>query len=105
MIQEIRILREISHPNVIKIHEVYETKKYVHLVLTYLSGGELFKRISTKGLYKESDAKPIMKHFMTGLEHLHSQLIMHRDLKPENLIFADSKDDAVLKIADFGLGI
>ena len=44
-----------------------------------------------------------MRDFLNGLLHLHSQKIMHRDLKPENLIFLDSKDDSVLKIADFGL--
>ena len=44
-----------------------------------------------------------MQDFLNGLLHLHSQNIMHRDLKPENLIFLDSEDDSVLKIADFGL--
>ena len=88
-----------------KVYEVYESKKYVHLVLGYLTGGELFKRISTRGLYKESDAIPIMKQFLTGLQHLHSYCIMHRDLKPENVLFASPGEDAILQIADFGLSI
>ena len=56
MQEEIRILRKADHANVIRVYEVYETKKYVHLVLPYLQGGELFQRISTRGLYKETDA-------------------------------------------------
>ena len=93
----------VDHPNVIKLHEVFETRKYIHLILSHLQGEDLFKRIRTKSLYKESDAIPIMRDFLSGLDHLHTQLIMHRDLKPENLIFAKQDDDSVLQITDFGL--
>ena len=46
-------MRKISHPNIIKLYEVYESTKYIHLLLPFLAGGELFKSIKKKGLYKE----------------------------------------------------
>jgi len=93
----------MDHRNVIKLYEVYETTKYIHLLLPYLEGGELFERIKSKGLYKESDAVNVMRNFLSALDYLHSKRVVHRDLKPENLILAYKGDDCDLRIADFGL--
>ena len=93
----------MKHKNVLELREVFESTKYVHLVLTYLEAGELFFRINKNGLYKESDAVPIMRNFLSALAYLHENLIVHRDLKPENLIFASKKDNSDIRIADFGL--
>ena len=73
------------------------------MLLPYLEGGELFARIKAKGLFKESDAVPVMKNFLSALAYLHKNHIVHRDLKPENLILASKKDDIDIRIADFGL--
>ena len=48
VLQEIDIMRALNHPYVIKLHEVYESNKYIHLVLDHLDGGMLFDRISSK---------------------------------------------------------
>lgn len=48
---EIDILRQIEHDHIIKLYEVYESDKYIHLAFEYLEGGELFERIKSKGLY------------------------------------------------------
>lgn len=103
VITEIDVLRSIDHPNVISLHECYETTKYIHLLLPYLSGGELFEKIKSKGLYREGDARPVMKNFVSALEYLHARNIVHRDLKPENLLLASKDNNWDLKIADFGL--
>ena len=87
----------------IALYEVFESTKYVHLLLPYLEGGELFVRIKNKGLYRESDAVPIMRNFLSALSYLHSHGIVHRDLKPENLILNSKTDDTDIRIADFGL--
>ena len=96
-------MRFIDHPNVIQLYEVYESTKYIHLLLPLLKGGELFKSIKARGLYKESDAMPVMKNFLSALAYLHDNLIVHRDLKPENLILTSSMNTTDVKIADFGL--
>ena len=93
----------MDHPNVIKLHETYETSKYIHLVLPFLEGGELFEKIKSKGLYRESDARPVMRQFFSALEYIHAKNIVHRDLKPENLLLASKSNNSDLMIADFGL--
>ena len=84
--REILILRKISHPNVIKLFEVYENCLYVRLVLEYLEGGELLHHLKSKGLYCEKDAAEAIKCLLEALHYCHSHNIIHRDLKPENLI-------------------
>lgn len=100
--QEIDVLRRVEHENVIKLFEVYESTKYVHLLLPLLEGGELFERIKAKGFYKESDAVKVMYKFLDALKFLAERRIVHRDLKPENMILATKGDDSDLRIADFG---
>jgi serine/threonine protein kinase len=68
-----------------------------------VSGGELFDRIVNKGFYTEKDAKEIMADILGAIKYLHDQNIVHRDLKPENLLMGNDKDDADIKLADFGL--
>ena len=53
---EIDILRKLKHPYIIQLHEVFESPKYVHLVLAYLDGGELFERIKSRQVYQEKTA-------------------------------------------------
>jgi len=71
MLCEIDILRALNHQYVIKLYEVYESDKYIHLVFDYLEGGELFDRIKAKGLYKERDAMNLMRNFLQALEYIH----------------------------------
>ena len=71
MLCEIDILRSLKHEFVIKMYEVFESDKYIHLVFDYLEGGELFDKIKSKGLYKEKDAMNLMRNFLQALEYLH----------------------------------
>ena len=86
--KEISIMRKLSHPNVIRMYEVYENESYVHLVIEYLKGGELFQKLQAKGLYSEKDASVVVKSLLEALNYCHSLNIVHRDLKAENLILA-----------------
>ena len=63
-------MRSLDHPHVIKLYEVYESKKYIHLLLPLLKD-DLFARIKQKGLYNESDAVPVMQNFLSALAYLH----------------------------------
>ena len=84
--KEIQILRIIDHPNVIKLYEVYENDLYIHLILEYLRGGELFQYIQRKGAHSEKDAALAIKCVLNALAYSHKKGVIHRDLKPENLI-------------------
>lgn len=103
LLSEIDIMRSCDHSGVIKLYEVYEADKHVHLVMEVLDGGELFNRIRNKGTYTEADAIKVTRNILEALAYLHDKGIVHRDLKPENLILAGNEDDYNVKIADFGL--
>ncbi|XP_061280852.1 calcium/calmodulin-dependent protein kinase type IV [Bos javanicus] len=100
---EIGVLLRLSHPNIIKLKEIFETPTEISLVLELVTGGELFDRIVEKGYYSERDAADAVKQILEAVAYLHENGIVHRDLKPENLLYATPAPDAPLKIADFGL--
>ena len=100
---EINLLRSLNHPNIVKLCEVYEDDLYVHLVLEYLAGGELFHLSKKKVLYTEQEVLKIIKPVMEALRYLHSKNIVHRDIKPGNLMFCKPESTSTTKIIDFGL--
>jgi len=101
--REIEIMQMINHENVIKLYEIFDEPKKMHLVMVLVTGGELFDRIVAKGSYTEKDAAMVTKTLCSALDYLHAKKVVHRDLKPENILYASAADDAPIKIADFGL--
>jgi len=105
MLREVKILRQIDHPNVIKLHEVYQENDVFMLVMEYCEGTELFDAIIRRGRFAEDDAKDVLAQIADALASLHSHFIAHRDVKPENiqLLPAVDGEPAVVKLLDFGL--
>lgn len=107
--REIDILKDVSHPNIIRLREVHEDSQYLHLITELCSGGELFDRIiaktqSAEGHFSERDAAKLIRSILDAIAYCHDEKkIVHRDLKPENFLFATTDDDAPIKIIDFGL--
>jgi len=98
--REINILHLCTHPHIIRLYEVIDTPTDIFLVNEYVSGGELFDYIVSKGRLTADEARHFFHQIVSGVEYCHFQKIVHRDLKPENLLL-DS--DQNIKIADFGL--
>ena len=107
--EEINILKKIDHPNIIKLHEVFEDKFDYYLIMEECTGGSLFNRIfsnlSSKKQISEKNIALIFKQIIDALNHCHAEGICHRDLKPENILFLNKSDDSPLKLIDFGLGV
>jgi len=107
--REIAILKEMDHPNIIKLYEVHEDTKYLHLITELCTGGELFDRIIAKteteeGHFSERDASKIVFSILKAIEYCHdAKNICHRDLKPENFLFYTAEEGSPIKIIDFGL--
>ncbi|KAI4171374.1 MAG: hypothetical protein LQ343_004330 [Gyalolechia ehrenbergii] len=97
--REINILRELSHPNIVRLHEMTETDKYIGIVLEYASGGELFDYILLHRYLKDSAARKLFAQLISGVGYLHKKGIVHRDLKLENLLLDRNKN---IIITDFG---
>jgi serine/threonine protein kinase len=103
LMREIEIMKKVgNHPNILKLYEVYETKKHLYLVLELVTGGELFDQIVARGEYSEKDASNIVQQIIAAVAHLHANGIAHRDLKPQNLLCAGPNGDDI-RVADFGL--
>lgn len=106
--REISILREVTHPHIIALVDVFEDTKYLHLVTEVCTGGELFDRIiaksqSSEGHYSEHDAASLIRDILDAIAYCHAKGIVHRDLKPENFLFLTKSEEAPIKIIDFGL--
>ncbi|KAI9206388.1 kinase-like domain-containing protein [Polychytrium aggregatum] len=99
LIREIAVMKELSHPYVIKLLEVIETDRYIGLVMEYAAGGELFSVILARGRLRESAAAKLFAQLICGVRYLHGRHIIHRDLKLENLLL--DKDRNII-ISDFG---
>ena len=93
----------MDHPNIIKLYDVYEDSRNLHLVTELCTGGELFDRIISRGHYTEADAAVLVTSVASAIKHCHDLGICHRDLKPENFLFQTEADDSALKVIDFGL--
>jgi len=100
---EIDILTQLDHPNVVKIYEIFDEGDYIYLVLELLAGGELFDRIVEKEHYSEKEAADTIRPIVDAIRYCHSLGIIHRDLKPENLLYLTMEQNSIIKITDFGL--
>lgn len=103
LINEINVMRKLNHPFLVKLHRVYENEKFVHLVLDYVPGGDLFHRLMERSVFTEEVASKFMRNMLEVLDYIHSLNIIHRDLKPENILMMNHSNDWEFKIADFGL--
>lgn len=104
--REVMIMSTLpNHPNVIKLRATYEDSENVHLVMELCEGGELFDRIVARGHYSERAAAGVARTIMEVVRMCHENGVMHRDLKPENFLFANKKENSLLKAIDFGLSV
>ena len=98
--REVNTAREVTHPNVIRIHDLGMAKNEAYISMEILSGGTLASRLEA-GLVRVGEAAEIGAAVAEGLQAAHERGIIHRDIKPENVLF-DARTGRP-KISDFGL--
>uniref|UniRef100_A0A671X3G8 non-specific serine/threonine protein kinase n=1 Tax=Sparus aurata TaxID=8175 RepID=A0A671X3G8_SPAAU len=102
--REVDILQQIQHPNIVTLHDVYENRTDVVLILELVSGGELFDFLAQKESLSEEEATQFIKQILEGVNYLHARKIAHFDLKPENIMLLDKNVPLPrIKLIDFGL--
>lgn len=101
-IREIALLKELNHPNIVRLYDVIHTEKKLTLVFEFLDQ-DLKKFIDSQfldGKMPGSYIKSFLYQLLRGVNYCHQHLILHRDLKPQNLLI---NEEGELKLADFGL--
>ncbi|KAL7436643.1 hypothetical protein ACHAXH_006174 [Discostella pseudostelligera] len=103
--EEIYIMCQLDHPNIVRLEEVYESHSEIYLVQELCVGGELFDRLDEQPDYHYTEAQcaRLIKQMSCSVRYIHSKGIIHRDLKLENFLFTDTGPDSELKMIDFGL--
>lgn len=97
--REITILSGLSHPNIVRLHEMVQTDRHIGIILEYASGGELFDYILNHRYLKDQAARRLFAQLVSGVGYLHKKGIVHRDLKLENLLLDRNRN---IIITDFG---
>ncbi|KAH8295053.1 hypothetical protein KR018_006426 [Drosophila ironensis] len=99
--REVRIMKLLNHPNIVRLFQVIESERTLYLVMEYASRGELFDHLVKNGRMRERDARVIFRQLVSAIQYCHSKFVVHRDLKAENLLLDQHMN---IKIADFGFG-
>ena len=101
---EISILKQLNHENIMKLYEVIDTKKYIYLILEYINGISLMEYLKNKPQKRieENKCKEIFYQIVKGINYCQMKNIYHRDIKLENILLIDEK---IVKIIDFGFSV
>lgn len=98
--QEVYILKKVRHANVVRLLEVFEDSERMLIVMEHAAGGDLLRRVRTKGALHESSARRTFRQVVYGLGHIHARGVLHRDIKLDNILL-DAEGN--VKICDFGV--
>ncbi|CDW74871.1 protein kinase domain containing protein [Stylonychia lemnae] len=100
---EIELLRELDHPNIVKVFEYFNDTDKIYIVTELCTGGELYEEMNKrrgKG-FSEEEGGIIIQQLLSAVNYCHLNNIVHRDIKPENILI-DSKKGDQIKLIDFG---
>ncbi|XP_042293692.1 serine/threonine-protein kinase MARK2-like [Sceloporus undulatus] len=101
LLQEVRCMKLVQHPNVVRLYEVIDTQAKLYLILELGDGGDMFDHIMQhEGGLGEERAKHYFAQIVHAISYCHRLHVVHRDLKPENVVFF--REQGVVKLTDFG---
>jgi len=100
--EEAEIHMQLTHPNIARLHGIYEGGGKVCLVMECCDGGELYARLQKRGAFPDAEAAEASRQMLRAVAYLHSRCVVHRDLKLENFLYESEEPAAQLKLIDFG---
>jgi len=101
--REARATASIDHPNAVKVFDFGVEENICYLVMEYLAGESLRKRLAKRKRLPFAELIVLVKQVCSVLEVMHRKGIVHRDLKPDNIFFHTQEDQEIVKVLDFGI--
>ncbi|XP_068452917.1 NUAK family SNF1-like kinase 1 [Clinocottus analis] len=98
--REIEITASLRHPNIVRFHEVFESRDKIVIVMEFASRGELYDYVQERRRLPEPEARSIFRQIASAVHYCHKNGVVHRDLKLENILLDQELN---VKLADFGL--
>jgi serine/threonine protein kinase len=95
---EIDIMKKVNHPNIVQLHDIYQTTNNMYIVTELCQQGDLLHLLRQRRRLPEKEAMGYLRDILEGAKYLHKSGIIHRDLKPANILLKDGS----CKISDFG---
>ena len=107
VLNEIEIMRELDHPNILQLFEVYHTKHKLWMIMELCKGGDLAThklKLNASGRFMtEVDIAIILEQILRAVAYMHTKHVCHRDIKLENIMFQSKDPGSLVKLIDFGL--
>lgn len=101
--REFEILKDLDHPNIIRLEKVFWSVNTFYIFQELVTGGDLFSFIESKsGLLSDIEAAVILRQILKAIEYIHDRDIVHRDLKPDNILVTSTAEGARIIVTDFG---
>lgn len=97
--REIKILKGLNHPNIIKFYQSFDTMFQLYIIMEYIENGTLAEILAKVKYLSEAKAQKIYRQLIDALEYCHNHGVVHLDIKCNNLLM---DDNSRLKIIDFG---
>ncbi len=86
LIDEIKILKKLDHPNIMKIYECYVDDEYFYIISDFCDQGDLLGKLEKLGKMNEIVVKFLMEQILNAVSYLHSKNVLHGDIKLENIL-------------------
>jgi calcium-dependent protein kinase len=101
---EINILKQLDHPNILKILEFHMTKDKIYIISDFCKEGELFHEIKRRNKFSELETAFVIHQILGAIRYCHKMRVIHRDIKPENVMITERESNGYLhvKLIDFG---
>ncbi|TNV74643.1 hypothetical protein FGO68_gene5677 [Halteria grandinella] len=107
MMNEIQVQRRLKYcGNTLKLYKIYESDKYLNLLMEFQEGGTLGDKLEKGTVFTEEESKIIMAQLLLTVDFMGRKGIIHRDLKPENVLLNSKQPGNFdIRIGDFGFAI
>ena len=86
--KEIEIMKNMNHPNILRIYEYFTDKNYIYISMELCRRGDLYRYIQNNGLFSEQESCLLIHQVLQAMSHYHMRGIIHRDIKPQNILFS-----------------